>query len=241
MNVLLRVDELDVAYGSVRVLFGISLDVQLGETLALLGTNGAGKSTLLKTISGLLPAQGGSIVFDDQDITNVTADLRVAAGIVQLAGGDALFPTLSVRDNLRVAAFPFLDDRRRVEARRGAVLELFPALRDRLDQRAGSLSGGEQQMLGLAKALIPEPRMLVIDELSLGLAPAMVERLLEVIAKLKADGLTMLIVEQSLNVALAFADRAVFMEKGEVRFEGDPHRLVADGELARAVFLGGRR
>jgi ABC-type branched-subunit amino acid transport system ATPase component len=235
---LLDVRALDVAYGTVQVLFGVDLVVAPGETVALLGTNGAGKSTLLKAISGLLPASRGTISFRGEDITTVPADQRVKAGLVQLSGGASVFPGLSVAENLRIGAFTFIDDHRRVEERLDHVLTLFPALRDRLGQRAGSMSGGEQQMVALAKALLPEPELLIIDELSLGLAPLVVEHLLKVLDQLKVEGMTMLIVEQSLNVAVAFAERAMFMERGEIRFSGPARDLLEDGDLVRAVFLG---
>jgi len=238
-SVLLETSGLAVSYGAVQVLFDVDLAVHQGETLALLGTNGAGKSTLLKAISGLLPAHAGTIVFDGVDITTRSTDARVTAGVVQARGGNAVFPTMSVQDNLRLGGFTLLRDKATLNARIGYVLGLFPSLRDRFDQRAGTLSGGEQQMLALAKALLLQPRLLVIDELSLGLAPIIVERLLSLIGELKRDGLTMLIVEQSLNVACSFADRAVFMEKGEIRFSGDPAELLDNGDLVRAVFLGG--
>ena len=237
---LLGVEGLDVSYGSVQVLFDVSFDVQQGETLALLGTNGAGKSTLLRAITGLLEPTRGRVSFDGQDLAGLPTDQRVGRGIVQVHGGNAVFPSLSVRDNLRLGAFTFLKDKARVARRLEHVLEIFPVLRPRLDQAAGSMSGGEQQMVALAKALLPEPRLLVIDELSLGLAPIMIERLLGVVQDLKRAGLTMLIVEQSLNVAGAFADRAVFMEKGEICFSGDPAQLARDGDLVRAVFFGAR-
>jgi ABC-type branched-subunit amino acid transport system ATPase component len=237
--VLLETKGLDVSYGAVQVLFDVDLEVRQGETLALLGTNGAGKSTLLKAVSGLLPASAGTITFDGLDITARSTDGRVAAGIVQARGGNAVFPTLSVRDNLRLGGFTLLRHRALLAERIDHVVNLFPSLSDRFDQRAGTLSGGEQQMLALAKALLLAPKLLVIDELSLGLAPIVVEQLLRLIGDLKRDGLTMLIVEQSLNVACAFADRAVFMEKGEIRFSGDPAALVENGDLVRAVFLGG--
>jgi len=237
--VLLETKDLDVSYGAVQVLFDVDLEVRQGETLALLGTNGAGKSTLLKAVSGLLPATAGTITFDGLDITARSTDGRVAAGIVQARGGNAVFPTLSVRDNLRLGGFTLLRHRALLAERTDHVVNLFPSLSDRFDQRAGTLSGGEQQMLALAKALLLAPRLLVIDELSLGLAPIVVEQLLRLIGDLKRDGLTMLIVEQSLNIACAFADRAVFMEKGEIRFSGDPAALVDNGDLVRAVFLGG--
>jgi len=235
---LLRARGLDVARGGVQVLFGVDLDVGRGEVLALLGTNGAGKSTFLKTVSGLLPASAGTIELDRTDVTGMPPEARVRDGIVQVAGGDAVFPTMSVADNLSVGAYLFLRDRSLVQARTDRVLELFPVLRSRMGQRAGSMSGGEQQMLALAKALLLEPRLLIIDELSLGLAPVVVETLLGVIESLRDEGMTMLIVEQSLNVARAFADRAVFMERGEIRFSGPIDEMIDDGDLARAVFLG---
>jgi ABC-type branched-subunit amino acid transport system ATPase component len=237
---LLEIEHLDVSYGPVQVLFDVSLAVADGESLALLGTNGAGKSTVLKAVSGLLPIDRGRITFDGSDLTGASTVQRVAAGIVQLSGGGAIFPTMTVRENLRVGAFSFLRDEKRVKRRIESSLARFPELESRLDQTAGSMSGGEQQMVGLAKALLPEPRLLVIDELSLGLAPIVVQRLLEVVAQLHAEGTSMLIVEQSLNVASAFADRAVFLERGEVRFTGSPSELIANGDLARAVFLGVR-
>jgi ABC-type branched-subunit amino acid transport system ATPase component len=234
----LQVAGLDVSYGPVQVLFDVSLDVAEGETLALVGTNGAGKSTLLRTVTGLLAPTAGTVTFDGHDLAAVPTEERVGRGIVQMHGGCAVFPSLSVLDNLRLGAFLFLADRPRVADRIDHVLGVFPALRDRLDQQAGSMSGGEQQMVALAKALVPEPRLLVVDELSLGLAPIMVERLVGVVQDLKRSGLTMLIVEQSLGVASSFADRAVFMEKGEIRFSGALDALLQDDTLARAVFFG---
>jgi ABC-type branched-subunit amino acid transport system ATPase component len=238
MTALLDVRALAVKYGQVQILFDVDLRLEPGEALALLGTNGAGKSTLLKAISGLIGVASGSVTFDGHDITSAPTHQRVAAGMVQLSGGNAVFPNLSVAENLRIGAFTFLRDQRRVTDRVGQVLELFPELRARTTQPAGSLSGGEQQMVAMAKALLPEPRLLIIDELSLGLAPIVVQRLLGVIERLHESGTSLLVVEQSLNVAAAFADRAVFLERGEVRFTGDPDELIRNGELARAVFLG---
>jgi ABC-type branched-subunit amino acid transport system ATPase component len=235
---VLEVDHVDFSYGRLQVLFDISLEVKAGEVLALLGTNGAGKSTLLRAVSGLDPVGGGAVRFDGRDITRTSPRARVQAGIVQVPGGRAVFPSLSVGDNLVAGAYTFVWDRGRVERRLDHVLGLFPVLAERLDQPAGTLSGGEQQMLGLATALLLEPKMLMIDELSLGLAPVVVQQLLETVEALKADGMTMLIVEQSVNVALSLADRAVFMEKGEVRFEGPAAELLDRGDLVRAVFLG---
>ena len=238
-NPLLEVRSLDVSYGRVQVLFDVDLSVHQGQSVALLGTNGAGKSTLLKTISGLLIPSAGSVEFDGEDITGTKPHARVARGIVQLSGGNAVFPGLSVSDNLRAGAFTYLRNRKRVEIEIRRVLDLFPTLNTRLDQKAGSMSGGEQQMLALAKALLPRPRLLIIDELSLGLAPIVVAHLVDVLADLKAQGVTMLIVEQSLNLALTISDHAYFMEKGEVRFSGPANELLDRGDLVRAVFLGG--
>ena len=233
---VIQVRNLDFAYGKVQVLFDVNLDVQQGETLALLGTNGAGKSTLLRVISGLGVASRGVVRFNGRTVTYADPEVRVKIGIVQLIGGGATFPPLTVEENLRIAAFlsTRAEQRRQVDA----VLEIFPMLAERMRTPAQDLSGGQQQMLALAMALMHEPEVLIIDELSLGLAPIVVQQVLDVVRDLKARGLTMIIVEQSLNVALAVADRAVFMEKGEIRFEGPAQELAMRDDLARAVFLG---
>lgn len=250
---VLQVRNLDFSYGPVQVLFDVSLEVARGEVLALLGTNGAGKSTLLRAVSGLGFPDRGVVRLNGRTVTYAEAEARFAAGIVQLRGGGGVFPDLTVRDNLKAALSrrtraQGLDQpglsldraaRAEAEARADSAAELFPALADRLDVAAGDLSGGQQQMLALAMALAQEPEVLLIDELSLGLAPALVQELLEVVEDLRARGQTMVIVEQSLNVALAFADRAVFMEKGRVRFEGPAAELAERDDLVRAVFLGG--
>jgi ABC-type branched-subunit amino acid transport system ATPase component len=235
---VLQVHNLDVSYGPLQVLFGVNLEVQRGEVLALLGTNGAGKSTLLRTISGLVLPDRGVIRMSGRTITLSDPEIRVAMGMIQVPGGDALFPNQTVADNLRVWSRLIEDPALRKE-RLEAALETFPAVRDRLKYRAGSLSGGEQQMLALSKAVMLEPEVLLIDELSLGLAPLVVQQLLAVIERLKEQGLTMVIVEQSVNVALAVADRAIFMERGHVRFEGPAQDLLERGDLLRAVFLSG--
>ena len=238
---LLDVRGIDFSYGHVQVLFDVGIFVGAGEVLALLGTNGAGKSTLLRVISGLGKQSRGTVHFKGSSIDGLAAHERMRAGIVQLPGGKAIFPGLTVAENLLVGAHTFKWDRRRIAERCEAVLELFPVLTERLEQAAGSMSGGEQQMLGLAKALLPEPELLLIDELSLGLAPVVVESLIGVVERLKADGVTMVIVEQSVNIALTLADRAVFMEKGEIRFSGPAQELARRDDLVRAVFLGGAR
>ena len=232
----LQVANLDFSYGTVQTLFDVHLEVQHGETLALLGTNGAGKSTLLRVISGLGVPSRGVLRLDGRTITYVEAERRVKLGIVQIAGGRATLDALSVADNLRLGAF--LVPENEVDERIERVLVLFPVLRAFLNRRAGELSGGQKQMLALAKALILDPEILLIDELSLGLAPVVVEELLEVLRQLRAQGLTMIIVEQSVNVALSIADRAIFMEKGQVRFAGPAQELADRGDLLRAVFLG---
>jgi ABC-type branched-subunit amino acid transport system ATPase component/predicted MFS family arabinose efflux permease len=233
---VLQVRNLDFSYGKVQVLFDVNLDVHAGETLALLGTNGAGKSTLLRVISGLGVATRGVIRLHGRTVTYADPELRVKIGIVQLIGGGATFPPLTVRENLRTAAFlyPRKEQARRMEQ----AIALFPALRERYDTPASELSGGQQQMLALAMTMVHQPEILIIDELSLGLAPVVVQQMLEVVQRLRDAGTTMVIVEQSLNVALAVADRAIFMEKGQVRFEGSAAELAARDDLARAVFLG---
>ncbi|MGA2519555.1 MAG: ATP-binding cassette domain-containing protein, partial [Acidimicrobiales bacterium] len=231
-----------VAYDKVRVLFGVDLEVRRGEIVALLGTNGAGKSTLLKAVSGLVDPVDGSIVFDGRDITHIDPVARAGLGIVQVPGGRAVFPTLTVAEHFKAAAWLFAKrDAAEVRARTARVLELFPRLAERWHQMAGNLSGGEQQQLGLGMAFVAKPRLLIIDELSLGLAPAVVEQLLDVVRAIHAEGCPVLLVEQSVNVALTIAHRAYFMEKGEVRFEGAAPELLARGDLLRSVFLEGAR
>jgi ABC-type branched-subunit amino acid transport system ATPase component len=235
---MLDVSGLDVSYGRLQVLFGVDLAVRQGETLALLGTNGAGKSTLLRAISGLVRPDAGQIMLGDESLNDLGPDARVRRGVVQMAGGKATFGGLTVAENLTVGAYPIRRNRDLVEQRRKAVLALFPDLAKRQRQPAGTLSGGQQQMLALAKALMLEPRALLIDEFSLGLAPIVVGQLMEVVAELERAGVTMVIVEQSVNVALCMAQRAVFMEKGEIRFEGPAQELLEREDIVRAVFLG---
>jgi ABC-type branched-subunit amino acid transport system ATPase component/sugar phosphate permease len=236
---VLQVRNLDFSYGPVQVLFNVEVDVRKGEVLALLGTNGAGKSTLLRAVSGLAVPDRGVVRLNGRTITYSDAEARVRMGIVQVPGGKAVFPTLSVRENLTVGAHTYVWDRERLDAKLEEVLDLFPRLRERLEAPAGKLSGGEQQMVALAKGLLLDPEILLIDELSLGLAPVVVQDILAVVETLKARGLTMVIVEQSVNIALEVADRAVFMEKGRVRFQGPARELMERDDLVRAVFLGG--
>ncbi|HEX6418298.1 MAG TPA: ATP-binding cassette domain-containing protein, partial [Acidimicrobiales bacterium] len=234
---LLLARDVDVHYDNVQVLFGVNLEVDEGEIVALMGTNGAGKSTLLRAISGLVQASGGAIVFDGRDMTHTPPDEVAGRGVTVVPGGQGVFTQLSVADNLRLAGW--LQRRRPAEARADTerVLDLFPVLRDRLDEPAGNLSGGQQQMLTLGMAFVGRPRLLMIDELSLGLAPSVVAQLLELVRSLRDAGTTIILVEQSVNVALTVADRAYFMEKGEVRFEGPTAELLERPDLLRSVFL----
>jgi branched-chain amino acid transport system ATP-binding protein len=229
----------EVAYDQVQVLFGVDLEVRPGEIVALLGTNGAGKSTLLKAISGVVDPIGGAIFFAGRDVTHADAVQSTAMGIIQMPGGKSVFPTLTVAEHLRAAGWLYRRDPAYLREATEEVLNTFPRLRERIDQLAGDLSGGEQQMLGLAMAFIARPKLLMIDELSLGLAPTVVEQLLGIVRRIRDNGTAIILVEQSINVALTVADRAYFMEKGEVRFEGSAADLLARDDIVRSVFLEG--
>jgi ABC-type branched-subunit amino acid transport system ATPase component/ABC-type branched-subunit amino acid transport system permease subunit len=235
---LLSARGVEVGYGGVKVLFGVDLEVEAGEAVALLGTNGAGKSTLLKAISGLVEPQAGTIDLAGDDITGEQAHKVAARGVMQMPGGHGVFPTLTVAENLRVASWLHRSDSAAVEAGLRRVHELFPVLVERAGQRASTLSGGQQQMLALGMAVLGRPKLLMIDELSLGLAPSVVGELLRFVDHLRAEGTTLLVVEQSVNVALEIADRAVFLERGQVRFSGPARDLLDRPDLLRSVFLG---
>ena len=234
----LQLNNIDFSYGPVQVLFDVAFEVRKGETLALLGTNGAGKSTILRVISGLGIPQRGVVRLGGRTVTYTSPQLRSRLGIQQLPGGKGVFPDMTVHQNLVMGAYIHRNDSDDVERRITSVLELFPDLERRQDQRAGSMSGGQQQMLALARVLLHEPEVLLIDELSLGLAPTVVHDLLELVERLQERGQTIILVEQSLNVALSIADRAIFLEKGQVRFEGSAQELLERDDMARAVFLG---
>ena len=236
---LLLVRNVDVHYGGVQVLFGVNFEVDEGEIVALLGTNGAGKSTLLKTISGLVEATNGAVVFDGRDMTYAPPNETAARGVVQMPGGQGTFPTLTVAEHLRLASWLHRKDRERVAASTERVLELFPVLRDRMGEPAGNLSGGQQQMLALGMSFIQKPRLLMIDELSLGLAPTIVEQMLPLVRDIAAQGTTVILVEQSVNLALTIAQTAYFMEKGEIRFHGPTAELLERPDVLRSVFLEG--
>jgi branched-chain amino acid transport system ATP-binding protein len=235
----LSVRDLDASYGPVQILFGLDLEIHQGEIVALLGTNGAGKSTLFRCITGLLEPSAGSVTFAGQELRGLATDDIAARGVVMMPGGKSVFPTLTVRDNLRLACWLKRRDPAAVRDAEERVLSLFPRLADRLDQLAGNLSGGEQQMLAVSQALIPDPKLLLIDELSLGLAPTIVGQLIDVVHQIHETGLTIVVVEQSINVALRLAQRAVFMEKGEFRFTGSTEELLDRPDILRSVFIAG--
>ena len=235
---LLVCRDVDVDYSGVQVLFGVDFDVQEGEIVALLGTNGAGKSTLLRAIAGSRQASGGGIVFDGRDITHMPPHEIAGRGVVLMPGGRGIFPELSVLDNLMLGTW-MVDDADEARGRLTEVFEIFPVLKDRADTEAGLLSGGEQQQLSLAQAFLTKPRLLLIDELSLGLSPAVVGQLLEIVREIHRRGVTIVIVEQSVNVALEIAEKAVFMEKGEVKFFGPTADLLARPDILRAVYVRG--
>ena len=234
---LLQVRGLDVEYDGVQVLFDVDFDVRAGEIVALLGTNGSGKSTLLQAVSGLLEPRHGSVTFDGRTTTRARPERIAALGVVQAPGGHGVFPSLTVADNLRLAAWT-AHDRAAARLATQDARSLFPILADRAQEAAGNLSGGEQQMLTLAMALVARPRLLLIDELALGLSPTVLAHLRERLRALRAAGTTIVVVEQSIDLALELADRAYFLEKGTVRFAGPARELLDHPELVRAVFLG---
>jgi branched-chain amino acid transport system ATP-binding protein len=232
---LLSVDAIDVSYGMIQVLFGTSMSVRRGGCHALVGRNGVGKSTLLRSIAGLVDPTAGRISFLGTDLTGVPPEQRVKLGLTLVVGGKSTFPSLSVRDNLWIGAFPFAGDHDLIAARTDAVLEIFPNLVPRLGQTGGTLSGGEQQMVALARALMAGPELLLVDELSLGLAPMVTEELLRAIARIVELGTTVLIVEQSLRVALRMAEEVFFMERGEVQSLGRADQLGSVDDLVRLM------
>jgi ABC-type branched-subunit amino acid transport system ATPase component/sugar phosphate permease len=233
----LQIHNLDFFYGAQQVLFDIELEVADGEMVALLGTNGAGKSTLLRAVAGLDHPHRGVIRLFGANTTYLEPEQILDLGAALLVGGKMTLPGLTVRDNLRVGGHSMRRDSSRSRRAFDEAMERFPELSSRLGQPAGTLSGGEQQMLALARVLMTEPRLLMIDELTLGLAPMMVERLMEIVRRVNADGTTVILVEQSLNRALSLAEHAFFLERGTVRFDGPTVDLMARDDLLRPVFL----
>jgi branched-chain amino acid transport system ATP-binding protein len=236
---LLLVRGVDVSYGGVQVLFDVNLEVDEGEIIALLGTNGAGKSTLLRAISGIVEADRGAIIFDGTEMTATPPEEIVGRGVLHVPGGVGTFPSLTVRQNLEVAGWPHRRDPVAARAGIARVFGLFPVLEARQHSPAANLSGGQQQQLALSMAFVSRPRLLMIDELSIGLAPAVVEQLLPILRDLRDGGTTIIVVEQSVNVALTVAETAYFMEKGEIRFSGATADLLGRPDLLRSVFLEG--
>jgi ABC-type branched-subunit amino acid transport system ATPase component/sugar phosphate permease len=230
---------IDFSYGQLQVLFDVDFSVDDGEMVALLGTNGAGKSTLLKVISGIGLPQSGQVRYRGQDITYLDAERRTRLGITQIPGGRAVAGPLTVMENLRSYGYSLGKERKNLDSLIDDCLVAFPRLAERRSSLASQLSGGEQQMLGLSKALIMRPRVLVIDELSLGLAPIIVGQLLEMVRRINATGTAVVLVEQSVNIALNLVEHAYFMEKGEMRFDGPARELLERDDLLRAVFLDG--
>ena len=241
---VLQLRNVDFSYGPVQVLFDVDLEVARGETLALLGTNGAGKSTALRVAAGLAIPSRGVVRLNGRNMTLASPEQRVREGIFMLPGGKGVFADLTVQENLETAATVMrsgADAKPDVPARLDRAYELFPELGRRPKAKGQDLSGGQQQMLALARVIMHDPEVLIIDELSLGLAPVVVQELLAIVGRLRDAGQTMIIVEQSLNIALTLASRAVFMEKGHVRFTGSAQHLLERDDLARAVFLGRSR
>ncbi|HEX9309150.1 MAG TPA: ABC transporter ATP-binding protein [Anaeromyxobacter sp.] len=233
---LLSVEAIDVFYGDVQVLYGLSLEVHEGEIVTLLGSNGAGKTTTLRAISGLRPLRAGDVKFRGRSLTALPAAARAELGIALVPEGRELWPQLTVRENLELGAY---HPRVRAAARRNLdkVFATFPRLRERTSQIAGSLSGGEQQMCAIGRALMSEPTLLMLDEPSLGLAPLLVEQVMRTVADLHATGITVLLVEQNLHKALEIAQRGTVIETGRVRLEGTSAALSANPEI-RAAYLG---
>ena len=237
---VLHVRDLVVSYGAVAALRGVSLHVGRGEVVALLGANGAGKSTMLRTISGLMLPKSGEIRFLGQRIDGIPPARIVRRGLAHSPEGRRLFGSLTVAENLRLGAST-RSDRSGIEADRERLYALFPVLKERARQQAATLSGGEQQMVALARALVARPKLLLLDEPSLGIAPIIMQQIFASLAELKSSGVTMLLVEQNMSMALDLADRAYVLRTGQVSLEGDAHELKTNYEEVAAAYLGARR
>ncbi len=235
MRELLSIENLRAGYGAVEVLRGVDILISHGELIAFLGSNSAGKTTLNAVISGLIPPRTGRIVFDGEDLTGVHYRRIVQAGLIQVPEGRKVFPNLTVLENLELGAFTRA--RQRLADNIDRVFDTFPRLMERTAQLAGTMSGGEQQMLAIGRGLMAEPKLLILDEPSLGLSPLLVEELFKLIAKLRADGLAILLVEQNVGQSLDIADRAYVMENGSIRFSGTATELLASDTL-RQAYLG---
>ena len=234
-NVMLVLDQVDVFYGAVHALHGISLYVREGELVCLLGGNASGKSTTMKTILGLVKPRSGTVSFRGERIDGLKTSQIIRRGIASVPEARRLFPRMTVRENLLMGAYIRSD--REIEDDVARVLDQFPRLKERWTQLGGTLSGGEQQMLAMARALMSRPKLICMDEPSMGLAPALVERVYELIGQIRSQGMTVLVVEQSAHVALEIADRAYVLQNGEMRLEGPARDLLANDEVRRA-YLG---
>jgi branched-chain amino acid transport system ATP-binding protein len=234
---MLEVKDIHVYYGNIAAVHGLSLTVNTGEIVTLLGSNGAGKSTTLRTISGLLRPRQGTVLFEGQRLDGVPAHDVVGRGIAQSPEGRRIFPRLTVSENLDLGAY-LRKDKAGIAADKERVLELFPRLRERITQKAGTMSGGEQQMLAVARALMARPRLLLLDEPSMGLAPVLVDLIFDTIAQIRQQGTTVLLVEQNALAALRVADRAYVLESGSLKLAGPAADLAKDPEIVRA-YLGG--
>ena len=232
---MLEVRGLKVGYGQIEVVHGIDLDVGEGQCVALIGANGAGKSSTLKAICGLIPTAGGTVRLEGRDITNMSGHAIVRAGITMCPEGRQVFPEMTALQNLRMGAYARRDAEQASDIDR--MMDMFPILRERADQAAGTLSGGEQEMLAIARALMARPRLCIFDEPSLGLAPRIVAEVGETIARIKAEGMTILLVEQNSAMALRLADRAYVFEAGEIVLEGTGQELQSHPEVTKA-YLG---
>ncbi len=238
-DALLKVSDVVTAYGKIEALKGVSLSVQPGSITCLLGPNGAGKSTLMLTIAGILKPKRGSIVFSGSEIAGAASHAVVAAGIALVPENRLVFPTMSVLDNLRTGSYQ-RNDKDAIAADLEKILDRFPRLRERAGQDAGTLSGGEQQMLAVARAMMSRPRLLLMDEPSLGLAPLVVEEIFRLVAELNRDGVTIFLVEQNAHLALKLAHHFYLIEQGRISFNGSPGALAED-EVIRRAYLGTAR
>ncbi|HEX5992385.1 MAG TPA: ABC transporter ATP-binding protein [Thermomicrobiales bacterium] len=234
---MLAVREIDAAYGKVRILNGVSLEVEPGEIVSIIGPNGAGKSTVLKAVMGILKPTRGGVVFDGEEITGLRTDLVVHRGIAYVPQGRIVFKAMSVVENLEMGAYT-VKDKAQMRRTMEQVFAIFPRLGERRNQKAGTMSGGEQQMLAMGRALMVEPRLVLMDEPSLGLAPQFVEMVFNKLQELKASGMTLLLVEQNAVKSLSISDRGYVLELGRNRFTGSGADLLAD-ERVRRLYLGG--